>query len=192
MSVFANCTRHEDVIKCPGDGGYSDVVVFGNHMKLRKDHPAIELMGRLDELEALAEWALVELGKSHFRKIAALSVALNTYLATGDEEWLSQARKIVNEIRETKRRLGWFIPMSKDTALLNILRVKAREAERTAVRLMDEDLPKDKVRNLVALLNQVNKYIAQLIYMSEENITNSAKEKITRLMNAEASTGTPG
>jgi cob(I)alamin adenosyltransferase len=184
MSVFVDCVKSGDSIKCPGDGGYSEVVVFGKHMRLRKDHPAIELMGRLDELEALAEWALVELNNGIFGKVAALAVALNTYLATGNEEWVQRARQIIGEACEVGHgRLGWFIPMSRDVAFLNILRVKAREAERTAVTLLDEDLPNEKVRNIVASLNQANKYIAQLIYLSEESVFTSAREKIEELIN---------
>lgn len=50
-NVFVDCLRIDGSIRCPGDGGFSEVIVFGRHVKLRKDHPAIELMGRLDELE---------------------------------------------------------------------------------------------------------------------------------------------
>ncbi len=82
-NVFVDCLRIDGSIRCPGDGGFSEVIVFGRHVRLRKDHPAIELMGRLDELEALAEWGLQEIGSDEFRIIAAMTAALNTYLATG-------------------------------------------------------------------------------------------------------------
>jgi len=166
-------------IRCPGDGGFSDIILFGRHMRLRKDHPAIELMGRLDELEAFAEWGAVEVGGVEFMNIAAMATALNTYLATGDETWLKPIRDLINEACDIdSKELGWFMPGDRKTALLNLLRVKAREAERTAIRLLDSELPIDYVNELVGMLNQVNKYIAHLIFLSNVKVFRNINEKI--------------
>jgi hypothetical protein len=51
-NVFVDCLRIDGSIRCPGDGGFSDVMVFGRHVKLRKDHPAIDVMRRLHELRS--------------------------------------------------------------------------------------------------------------------------------------------
>ncbi|GAB6947507.1 ATP:cob(I)alamin adenosyltransferase [Vulcanisaeta sp. JCM 16161] len=183
-NVFIDCLRIDGSIRCPGDGGFSEVIVFGKHVKLRKDHPAIELMGRLDELEALAEWGLQEIGGDEFRTIAAMTAALNTYLATGDDRWLTPVREIINKACELdSKELGWFIPNDKTTALLNLLRVKAREAERTAVRLLDDDLPANKVNELIGMLNQLNKYIAHLIFLSNVHVFRNVNDKIRTLLN---------
>ncbi|WP_054857000.1 ATP:cob(I)alamin adenosyltransferase [Vulcanisaeta sp. JCM 16159] len=183
-NVFVDCLRIDGSIKCPGDGGFSEVIVFGKHVRLRKDHPAIELMGRLDELEALAEWGLQEIGGDKFRAIAAMTAALNTYLATGDSEWLKPVRDMINKACELdSRELGWFIPSDKTTALLNLLRVKAREAERTAVKLLDDDyFPINNVNELIGMLNQLNKYIAHLIFLSNVHVFKNVNDKIRTLL----------
>ena len=182
-NVFVDCLRIDGSIRCPGDGGFSEVIVFGKHVRLRKDHPAIELMGRLDELEALAEWGLQEIGGNEFGVIAAMTAALNTYLATGDNTWLKPVREIINKACELdSKELGWFIPTDKATALLNLLRVKAREAERAAVKLLDYDLPINKVNELIGMLNQLNKYIAHLIFLSNVNVFRNVNDKIRALL----------
>ena len=179
-NVFVDCLRIDGSIRCPGDGGFSDVMVFGRHVKLRKDHPAIDLMGRLDELEALAEWGLTEVGGEEFSNIALMATALNTYLATGDGSWLTPIRDLINKVCEVdSRELGWFIPKDRKTAFLNLLRVKAREAERTAVRLLDdEDLPSSNVQELIGMLNQLNKYIAHLIFLDHVLVFKNVNEKM--------------
>ncbi|WP_069806482.1 ATP:cob(I)alamin adenosyltransferase [Vulcanisaeta thermophila] len=185
-NVFADCIKTDGLIKCPGDGGFSEVIVFGKHVRIRKDHPVIELMGSLDELEAWSEWALIRLNDRIFGVIAALTTAVNTYLATGDEAWLNNVRRVVlRSCNLDAKELGWFIPRDERTALLNILRVKAREAERVAVRLLsDESLPRDKVTNLITVLNQLNKYIAHMIYLSDEvKVLRSVRDKINLLIN---------
>ncbi len=183
-NVFVDCLKMDGVIRCPGDGGFSDVIVFGRHIKLRKDHPAIELMGRLDELEAMAEWGITEMGGEEFTNIAAMAAALNTYLATGNASWLKPIRDLINKSCEVdSKELGWFIPGDKRTALLNLLRVKAREAERTAVRLLDdENLPSNNVRELIGMLNQLNKYIAHLIFLSNVQVFRNVNDKINTLI----------
>lgn len=183
-NVFVDCLRIDGSIRCPGDGGFSEVIVFGRHVRLRKDHPAIELMGRLDELEALAEWGLQEIGSDEFRIIAAMTAALNTYLATGgDDHWLRPVKEVINKACELdSKELGWFIPSDRTTALLNLLRVKAREAERTAVKLLDDDLPINKVNELIGMLNQLNKYIAHLIFLSNVHVFKNVNDKIRTLL----------
>ena len=183
-NVFVDCARVGGSIRCPGDEGFSEVVVFGRHARLRKDHPAIEVMGRLDELEALAEWGAQEVGGDVFSLVAALATALNTYLATGNEKWLKPVDEAVNRACKIDvKELGWFTPSSKATALLNLLRVKAREAERAVVRLADDEtLPRDKAQALTKALNQLNKLIAHLIYVSEPHVYKSVEEKINKLL----------
>lgn len=79
--------------------------------------------------------------------------------------------------------MGWFIPGDKGTALLNLLRVKAREAERTAVKLLDDDhLPSDKISELIGMLNQLNKYIAHMIFLSNVRVFKNVNEKIKNLL----------
>ncbi|MCG2862815.1 MAG: ATP:cob(I)alamin adenosyltransferase [Vulcanisaeta sp.] len=183
-NVFVDCLRIDGSIRCPGDGGFSDVIVFGRHVRLRKDHPAIELMGRLDELEAMAEWGIAEIGGEEFRNVAAMATALNTYLATGDDAWLKPVKDLINKVCEIDSKdLGWFIPRDRKTALLNLLRVKAREAERAAVKLMDDpELPSNKVRELLGMLNQLNKYIAHLVFLNNVVVFRNVNEKIGALM----------
>ncbi len=154
-------------------------------MRLRKDHPAIELMGRLDELEALAEWGMYEVGGSDFKVIAAMAAAINTYLATGDDAWLRPVREVINKACELdSKELGWFIPSDRATALLNLLRVKAREAERAAVKLLDDDgLPTGKVNELISVLNQLNKYVVHLIFLSDAYVFKGVNDKIRSLLN---------
>lgn len=183
-NVFVDCLRIDGSIRCPGDGGFSEVIVFGRHIKLRKDHPAIELMGRLDELEATAEWGIQETNNYEFRVIAAMTAALNTYLATGDDSWLKPIKELISKTCDLdSKELGWFIPGDKGTALLNLLRVKAREAERTAVKLLDDDhLPSDKISELIGMLNQLNKYIAHMIFLSNVRVFKNVNEKIKNLL----------
>lgn len=112
-----------------------------------------------------------------------MTAALNTYLATGDERWLRPVKEIINKACELdSKELGWFIPGDKATALLNLLRVKAREAERTAVKLLDDDLPTSKVNELIGMLNQLNKYIAHLIFLNNVHVFKNVNDKIRTLL----------
>lgn len=71
----------------------------------------------------------------------------------------------------------------KTTALLNLLRVKAREAERTAVKLLDDDyFPINNVNELIGMLNQLNKYIAHLIFLSNVHVFKNVNDKIRTLL----------
>lgn len=179
--VFRDCIVNDADIRCPGDDGYSTVTVFGETRRLRKDDPAIEMMGRLDELEALAEWGYVVTKDPVFAGISIIATSLNTYLSTGDSSWLEYARQVIKEgCKLSPSKLGWFIPADETTAILNLIRVKAREAERTAVRMLDS-YPKDKVHTLIAELNQANKYIAQLIYVKTKEVFSKIQEKLDTL-----------
>jgi len=134
--VFVDCVRVGEDIKCPGDSGYSQIILFGKPTRVRKDGVVIELMGKLDELEALASWAYVETNHPVFRDIIAMATAINTYLATGEPRWLDTVKSLVDKSCNIEpKELGWFVPQDRATAMLNLIRTKIREAERVAVKM---------------------------------------------------------
>ncbi len=47
-------------LSAPRDSGDSQILLFSRSTRVCKDSVVIELMGRLDELEALASWACIE------------------------------------------------------------------------------------------------------------------------------------
>ena len=182
--VFADCVRVGGVVKCPGDSGYSQIILFGKPTRVRKDGVVIELMGRLDELEALASWAYVETKQQIFRDIVAMATAINTYLATGEPRWLDVVKSLVDKSCNIEpKELGWFVPQDRATAMLNLIRTKIREAERVAVKMLKiKKLPQDKARNLVAALNQASKYVVQYIYASNVKVYKNINDKLKDLL----------
>ena len=183
QGVFIDCVQDGDNIRCPGDGGYSQIILFGKPVRVRKDSVVIELMGRLDELEALSLWGYVETNKQAFKDIAMVATALNTFLATGDSKWLQPIKELINKSCNIEpRELGWFVPQDKATAILNLIRTKIREAERVAVKMLKiKKLPQDKVKNLLASLNQASKYVVQLIYASNVKVHKTVEDKLKDL-----------
>jgi len=181
--VFVDCVKDGDNIRCPGDGGYSQIILFGKPVRVRKDSVVIELMGRLDELETLSLWGYVETNKQVFKDIAMVATALNTFLATGDSKWLQPIKELISKSCNIEpRELGWFVPQDKATAMLNLIRVKVREVERTAVKMSRiKKLPQAKVRELLATLNQASKYVVQLIYASNVKIYKNVESKLKDL-----------
>jgi cob(I)alamin adenosyltransferase len=183
QGVFVDCVQDGDNIRCPGDGGYSQIILFGKPVRVRKDSVVIELMGRLDELEALSLWGYVETNKQAFKDIAVVATALNTFLATGDSKWLQPIKDLINKSCNIEvKSLGWFIPTDKESAMLNLIRVKVREVERVAVKMLKiKKLPQDKVNNLLASLNQASKYVVQLIYASNVKVHKTVEDKLKDL-----------
>ena len=181
--VFVDCVRIGDVVKCPGDSGYSQIILFGKPTRVRKDGVVIELMGKLDELEALASWAYVETNHPVFRDIIAMATAINTYLATGESRWLDVVKSLVDKSCNIEpKNLGWFVPQDRATAMLNLVRTKIREAERVAVKMLKiKKLPRNKVKNLLALLNQASKYVVQYIYTSNVKVYKNINDKLNNL-----------
>jgi cob(I)alamin adenosyltransferase len=182
--VFVDCVRVGEDIKCPGDSGYSQIILFGKPTRVRKDGVVIELMGRLDELEALASWAYTETNHPVFRDIIAMATAINTYLATGEPKWLDIVKNLVDKSCNIEpKSLGWFIPQDKTTAMLNLIRTKIREAERVAVKMLKiKKLPRNKVRNILASLNQASKYVVQYIYASNVKVYKNVNDKLNDLL----------
>ena len=182
--AFADCVRVGKGIKCPGDSGYSQIILFGKPTRVRKDGVVIELMGRLDELEALASWAYVETKQQIFRDIIAMATAINTYLATGEPRWLDIIKSLVDKSCNIEpKELGWFVPQDRATAMLNLVRTKIREAERAAVKMLKiKKLPQDKVRNLLTSLNQASKYVVQYIYTSNVKVYKNVNDKLNDLL----------
>ena len=181
--VFIDCVRIGEDIKCPGDSGYSQIILFNKPTKVRKDGTIIELMGKLDELEALASWAYVETKQEVFRDIIAMATAINTYLATGEPKWLDTVKSLVDKSCNIEpRELGWFVPQDKTTAILNLVRTKIREAERVAVKMLKvKKLPRNKVRDLLASLNQASKYVVQYIYVANVKVYKNINDKLKDL-----------
>ena len=182
--VFVDCVRVGDNIRCPGDSGYSQIILFGKPTKVRKDGVVIELMGKLDELEALASWAYVETNHSVFRDIIAMATAINTYLATGGSKWLDTVKSLVDKSCNIEpKELGWFVPQDEVSALLNLVRTKIREAERVAVKMLKiKKLPRNKVKNLLASLNQASKYVVQYIYTNNVKVYKNINDKLNDLL----------
>jgi cob(I)alamin adenosyltransferase len=182
--VFVDCVRVGDVVKCPGDSGYSQIILFGKPTRVRKDGVVIELMGKLDELEALASWAYVETKQEVFKDIIAMATAINTYLATGEPKWLDTVKSLVDKTCNIEpKSLGWFVPQDRATAMLNLVRTKIREAERVAVKMLKiKKLPRNKVRNILASLNQASKYVVQYIYTSNVKVYKNVNDKLNDLL----------
>jgi len=182
--VFVDCVRVGEDIKCPGDSGYSQIILFGKPTRVRKDGVVIELMGRLDELEAIASWAYAETNHPVFRDIIAMATAINTYLATGEPRWLDIVKSLVDKSCNIEpKSLGWFVPQDKVSALLNLVRTKIREAERVAVKMLKiKKLPQDKVRNILASLNQASKYVVQYIYLTNVKVHKNVNDKLDDLL----------
>jgi cob(I)alamin adenosyltransferase len=182
--VFVDCVRVGDNIRCPGDSGYSQIILFGKPTRVRKDGVVIELMGKLDELEALASWAYVETRQQIFRDIIAMATAINTYLATGEPRWLDTVKELIDRSCNIEpRELGWFVPKNKATVMLNLVRTKIREAERVAVKMLKiKKLPQDKVKNLLTSLNQASKYVVQYIYTSNVKVYKNINDKLNDLL----------
>jgi ethanolamine utilization cobalamin adenosyltransferase len=66
--------------------------------------------------------------------------------------------------------------------MLNLIRVKVREVERTAVKMSRiKKLPQAKVRELLAVLNQASKYIVQLIYVGNVKMYKNVESKLKDL-----------
>jgi cob(I)alamin adenosyltransferase len=182
--VFVDCVRVGDVVKCPGDSGYSQIILFNKPTRVRKDGAVIELMGRLDELEALASWAYVETNHPVFRDIIVMATAINTYLATGESKWLDIVKSLVDKSCNIEpKSLGWFVPQDRATAMLNLTRTKIREAERVAVKMLKiKKLPRNRVRNIVTALNQASKYVVQYIYTSNVKVYKNIDDKFKDLL----------
>jgi len=112
-----------------------------------------------------------------------VATALNTFLATGDSKWLQPIKDLINKSCNIEvKSLGWFTPTDKESAMLNLIRTKIREAERVAVKMLKiKKLPQAKVRELLATLNQASKYIVQLIYASNVKVHKTVEDKLRDL-----------
>jgi cob(I)alamin adenosyltransferase len=182
--VFVDCVQVGEDIKCPGDSGYSQIILFNKPTRVRKDGVVIELMGKLDELEALASWAYVETKQQVFKDVIAMATAINTYLATGEPKWLDIVKSLVDKSCNMEpKELGWFVPQDRATAMLNLIRTKIREAERVAVKMLKiKKLPRNKVRNIVTALNQASKYVVQYIYVGNVKVHKNINDKLNDLL----------
>lgn len=171
LPLFTDCREVDGEVACPGDSGYSTIPVFGKTTRLRKDSPAIMLMGCLDELVNLANG--IRLSMSRVSDIAAmvmaLSMQLNAYLVQGTQERLSKVR-IVETLLETRISelcssysgdVGWVVADTPEAQVMDGVRVKLRECGRVASSMLDKY---PQVDNIIKVLNHADKLIAQSLY----------------------------
>jgi len=174
LPLFTDCREVAGDVACPGDSGYSTIPVFGRTMRLRKDSPAIMLMGCLDELVNLTNG--IRLNFKNELKVAsmaavvmALSMQLNAYLVQGTQERLSKV-KIVETLLETKVSdlcssyrgdVGWIVASTPEAQAIDGIRVKLRECGRVASSMLDKY---PEVDNIIKVLNHADKLVAQSLY----------------------------
>jgi len=98
LPLFADCKEVNDEVKCPGDGGYSVIPLFGKRVRVRKDSAPIRLMGCLDELVNVANNARLSFDGNYAGRIAsivmALSMQLNAYLVQGTDDRLGKVKEV--------------------------------------------------------------------------------------------------
>lgn len=171
LPLFTDCKEVNGEVACPGDSGYSTIPVFGKTTRLRKDSPAIMLMGCLDELVNLANNIRLSMSKVSDLAaiIMALSMQLNAYLVQGTQERLSKV-KIVETLLETRitemcssysGKVGWVIAETPEAQAIDSVRVKLRECGRVASSMLNKYPQAD---NIIRVLNQADKLVAQSLY----------------------------
>ncbi|WP_069807325.1 cobalamin adenosyltransferase [Vulcanisaeta thermophila] len=191
LPLFIDCREVGDEIKCPGDGGYSVIPIFGKRARVRKDDPSIRLMGCLDELVNVANRARLEFkGVSDIASIVmALSMQLNSYLVLGSDDRLARVkslegllmRVVTDKCRGFRGPTGWVIASSPELQALDGIRVKLRECGRIAASLFDE-YDADKVGNIMAILNHADKLVAQLLYCLGGSVFRSVDDAVNYLI----------
>ncbi len=192
LPLFADCKEVNDEVKCPGDGGYSVIPLFGKRVRVRKDSAPIRLMGCLDELVNVANNARLSFDGNYAGRIAsivmALSMQLNAYLVQGTDDRLGKVREvedtlmseIVSLCRGFRGPLGWVIAVTPELQAIDAMRVKLRECGRIASSMLD-DYPQSS--NIIGVLNHADKLVAQAIYCLGGRVFRSVDDAVEYLLN---------
>ncbi len=132
------------IVTKTGDDGTTGL--YGN-TRVSKDHPRMETIGTVDELNALIGCVLAETSSSELTRVQHLLFILGADLATPidsfqemvriSKEHIEELEKLIGETEPTLPRLQWFILPggSKGGALLHHARTVCRRAERTLITL---------------------------------------------------------
>ncbi|MFP3485484.1 MAG: cobalamin adenosyltransferase [Vulcanisaeta sp.] len=191
LPLFADCREVDDEIKCPGDGGYSVIPLFGRRVRVRKDSAPIRLMGCLDELVNVANGARLSFGNGAVGRIAsivmALSMQLNAYLVQGSDERLGRVREVEDALmsevmkicRGFRGPLGWVLAVTPELQAVDAIRVKLRECGRVAASMLDE-YPQST--NIISALNHADKLVAQAIYCLGGQVFRSVDDVVEYLL----------
>jgi cob(I)alamin adenosyltransferase len=192
LPLFADCKEVNDEVKCPGDGGYSVIPLFGKRVRVRKDSAPIRLMGCLDELVNIANNARLSFDGNDTGRIAsivmALSMQLNAYLVQGTDDRLGKVREVEDTLmsvvmslcRGFKGPLGWVIAVTPELQAIDAMRVKLRECGRIASSMLD-DYPQSS--NIIGVLNHADKLVAQAIYCLGGRVFRSVDDAVEYLLN---------
>jgi len=192
LPLFADCKEVNDEVKCPGDGGYSVIPLFGKRVRVRKDSATIRLMGCLDELVNVANNARLSFDGNDTGRIAsivmALSMQLNAYLVQGTNDRLGKVREVEDTLmsvvmslcRGFKGPLGWVIAVTPELQAIDAMRVKLRECGRIASSMLD-DYPQSS--NIIGVLNHADKLVAQAIYCLGGRVFRSVDDAVEYLLN---------
>jgi len=192
LPLFADCKEVNDEVKCPGDGGYSVIPLFGKRVRVRKDSAPIRLMGCLDELVNIANNARLSFDGNDTGRIAsivmALSMQLNAYLVQGTNDRLGKVREVEDTLmsvvmslcRGFKGPLGWVIAVTPELQAIDAMRVKLRECGRIASSMLD-DYPQSS--NIIGVLNHADKLVAQAIYCLGGRVFRSVDDAVEYLLN---------
>jgi len=192
LPLFADCKEVNDEVKCPGDGGYSVIPLFGKRVRVRKDSAPIRLMGCLDEVVNVANNARLSFDGNYAGRIAsivmALSMQLNAYLVQGTDDRLGKVKEvedtlmseIVSVCHGFRGPLGWVIAVTPELQAIDAMRVKLRECGRIASSMLD-DYPQSS--NIIGVLNHADKLVAQAIYCLGGRVFRSVDDAVEYLLN---------
>jgi len=192
LPLFADCKEVNDEVKCPGDGGYSVIPLFGKRVRVRKDSAPIRLMGCLDELVNVANNARLSFDGNYAGRIAsivmALSMQLNAYLVQGTDDRLGKVKEVEDTLmsvvmslcRGFRGPLGWVIAVTPELQAIDAMRVKLRECGRIASSMLD-DYPQSS--NIIGVLNHADKLVAQAIYCLGGRVFRSVDDAVEYLLN---------
>jgi cob(I)alamin adenosyltransferase len=168
------------IVTKTGDDGTTGL--YGN-IRVPKDHPRMETIGTVDELNALIGCVLAEAESPELTRIQHLLFILGADLATPIDsfqemvrisaEHIAELEKWIGETEPTLPRLQWFILPggSKAGALLHHARTVCRRAERCLVSLR----AKEPVNPHIGIfLNRLSDLL--FILARQTNIQNNKEE----------------
>lgn len=143
-----------------GDGGTSDY--FGK--RVSKGGKILEVMGTLDELQAVIQLVNYQLKIKNLEKITDDLYLIMGKKITGERiEWLE---KEIEKVEKKVKIENKFVVFKKEKALkLNWVRTVVRRAERAVVRLETRDEKLDK--SVLRYLNRLSDFI-YLLALKEE------------------------
>lgn len=132
------------IVTKTGDDGTTGL--YGN-VRVPKDHPRMESIGTIDELNALIGCVIAEASSPELIRIQHLLFILGADLATPidsfqemiriNKDHVDELEKLITDIEPALPRLQWFILPggSKAGALLHHARTVCRRAERALITL---------------------------------------------------------